>query len=522
MATNSRQSSRLAAKATAKALESQLPAPVATPVSAHSRKSRKQSEAQESRGNMEEGDTIAKSVAKTKTSGRKRVNQKVTKGKEATEAAKEAEIAETTTDATDVKKAAKKPKATKATRATKSAPVSKKIRTLKAKTNKALKSTNAETPTRKTKAAKKKISETITDAGPKKRSRGKKDIINDDTNINDEETIVKDKKTRASRKRKVSQDDEGNIAEQGGTSKKVQKLGGKNNSQEIVPTPQLVNRTDPCTVFPIEVWHQILRLLPLSAVAKISTVSKSWLDGSHSFPAWKIVCESNRELGQPAYKYRSFLALACSKSVFLCDKCYSFSHGKGSPSDIPLPIPNKDDDNSIWNLCLACRLDYYQRYPEPLHDDFNNDWQYSKITKTDSCSRYYLSETDLIGLYYQERPNPHYRRAFPMKLYDRQEVQKLALRLHGGWIGISAANNGVIRQRNAMCKLRDKTFAIRKPSSKKKNSNKTDSVQATSQSIQATKVVETTSQSSETSSQYEAVSHSVEAVETVVQPPLMQ
>ncbi|KAG0201245.1 hypothetical protein BGX28_005894 [Mortierella sp. GBA30] len=101
-----------------------------------------------------------------------------------------------------------------------------------------------------------------------------------------------------------------------------------------------INCSDPCAVLPTEIWHKILSRLPLSQVAKTSVLSKAWLDGARNWPMWQQICEKN-ELGCPKLKYKSYMAIVCANSYFICDNCYSHSTGRGAyvrPSEIPLKV----------------------------------------------------------------------------------------------------------------------------------------------------------------------------------------
>ncbi|KAI1302172.1 hypothetical protein EDD11_005637, partial [Mortierella claussenii] len=227
------------------------------------------------------------------------------------------------------------------------------------------------------------------------------------------------------------------------------------------PEDPPINWSDPCLLFPTEVWHQILSHLPLSQVAKIAGMSKAWLDGSRSFPLWRTICERHK-LGQPKIKYRSHMALVCSRSFWICDQCHSYTTGRGNASEIPLPVHRQDDYEVIWNLCHHCRLVYYRRFHEPLReieDDY--EWQANKITKTDACCTYHLSDDDLCGIYFEERCNPHYRSGYPMRLYNKYAIQKRALRVHAGWVGIDAFTDSICRKRRAAFKMREQNFKIR-------------------------------------------------------------
>ncbi|KAG0365246.1 hypothetical protein BC939DRAFT_502895 [Gamsiella multidivaricata] len=225
--------------------------------------------------------------------------------------------------------------------------------------------------------------------------------------------------------------------------------------------PQLqcpVNRSDPCSLFPTEVWHQILAILPLSQVAKISIVSKTWLDGSRLLPIWKTVCEKNR-LGEPKKKYRSHMALVCSKSYWICDRCQSYSNGKPRGSDLPLPIANQDDQGLVWMLCHSCREQYYDRWEEPLREGTDLcEHEEERITKTYAKSTYYIPEEKLDSMEYELRPNPHSWSAPPMRLYDTIDVQSCAVRYHAGWVGVEACQRRLAKKRSAASKERDTAF----------------------------------------------------------------
>ncbi|KAF9362256.1 hypothetical protein BGX34_006521 [Mortierella sp. NVP85] len=324
-------------------------------------------------------------------------------------------------------------------------------------------------------------------ATPKKRSRTtKKPAKAEDHDMKQADSTtetdpsMQGKKTRVTRKRvsvqKATEDDVNEGSGQGDTAPKPKraqtkstKAKGKmvNNAVAVAyQPPPVINPSDPCQVLPTELWHQILSLLPLSKVAGLSMVSKTWLDGTRTYPAWKSICEA-LNLGEPKLKYRSYMAMVCVRSFFICDKCHSSSNGRGRASEIPLPVANKDDHDFVWMLCHACRLEYYGRYPENVREaQVEHDWQMKRITKTSAQATYHLNDEDLYGLYFHERRNPHYRNAYPMKLYDRDEVQERALQVHAGWVGVDAFTNGIAKKRSAAFKAREdgfKTRVLKKP-----------------------------------------------------------
>ncbi|KAF8936853.1 hypothetical protein BGZ52_000676, partial [Haplosporangium bisporale] len=60
------------------------------------------------------------------------------------------------------------------------------------------------------------------------------------------------------------------------------------------------------------------------------------------------------------------MALVCSRSYFVCDRCLDYSTGKGLRSRIPLPVPLNYDVTNTWMLCHNCRREYYREHPERL------------------------------------------------------------------------------------------------------------------------------------------------------------
>ncbi|KAK3827952.1 MAG: hypothetical protein J3Q66DRAFT_321475 [Benniella sp.] len=327
-------------------------------------------------------------------------------------------------------------------------------------------------------------------ATPKKRSRTTKkpdvtakaedhDMKQADS-VTETDPSTQEKKTKATRKKRSAQqateDDMDEGSGQGdpkpkrAQTKSTKAKGKMVDNAVAVYQPPVINPSDPCQVLPTELWHQILSLLPLSKVAGLSMVSKTWLDGTRTYPAWKSICEALK-LGEPKIKFRSYMAMVCARSFFICDKCHSSSTGRGNASEIPLPVADKDDDDFVWMLCHACRLEYYGRYPENVREaQVDHDWQMKRITKTNAQGIYHLSDEDMYGLYYQERRNPHYRNAYPMKLYDRYEVQERALQVHAGWVGVDAFTNGIAKKRSAAFKARWeglKTKVHKKPQKEK-------------------------------------------------------
>ncbi|KAK3837327.1 MAG: hypothetical protein J3R72DRAFT_449727 [Linnemannia gamsii] len=114
---------------------------------------------------------------------------------------------------------------------------------------------------------------------------------------------------------------------------------------------------DPCLALPIEIWHYILSFLPLSVIAKIAVVSKTWLEGTGSHPFWKKASNKGG-LGEPDDVFKSWMSLVCANSYWVCEACLSTSKGETRLSHIPLPIDVSKVRDDTWMLCYGCRLNY--------------------------------------------------------------------------------------------------------------------------------------------------------------------
>ncbi|KAG0325445.1 hypothetical protein BG000_001797, partial [Podila horticola] len=230
----------------------------------------------------------------------------------------------------------------------------------------------------------------------------------------------------------------------------------------MAPVP--TNPQDPCSVFPTELWHAVLDYLPLSVVANTSIVSNTWLTAARTYNGWRIAAEKGG-MGTPKTKYKSWMALVCSHSDFVCDRCMGFSNGKGRASYIPLPVKMDDDDSVIWHMCWECRNRYYSHNPEPLRApcDPADTFTYEagkRITKGRSMGEYALKEEDLAPLPREQRRNPHVRSAPPMQLFDEATIQDKALDIHAGWVGVKAAAGNQLKKKRDSFKARDEANRV--------------------------------------------------------------
>ncbi|KAF9367367.1 hypothetical protein CPB97_005870 [Podila verticillata] len=242
-------------------------------------------------------------------------------------------------------------------------------------------------------------------------------------------------------------------------------------NRELIP----VNPHDPCSSFPTELWHAVLDFLPLSVIAATSVVSNTWLTAARTYHGWMTAAEKGK-MGSPKIKYKSWMALVCAHSYFVCDRCLDYSTGKGRASRVPLPVEvenNKNPVKSVWHLCWTCRNTYYTLHPEPLRKPCNpnepDTYDESKrITKGRSLGQYALKDEDLAPLPCRECRNPHVRSAAPMLLYDEVEVQETALDVHAGWVGVTAAAGDRLKKKREAFKKRQENNRVRVSTKPKK------------------------------------------------------
>ncbi|KAF9205389.1 hypothetical protein BGZ59_000508 [Podila verticillata] len=253
----------------------------------------------------------------------------------------------------------------------------------------------------------------------------------------------------------------------------------------LVPTYHAlvpINPSDPCSLFPTELWHTVLGHLPLSLIARTSSVSKAWLAGARSYRGWAIAAR-NGKMGTPKIKYKTFMALVCSRSYFVCDRCLDYSTGKGLRSRIPLPVPLNFDVTNTWMLCHNCRREYYREHPERLRPPCNPTdkttyMAHRRITKSAAMWVYWLDGCDLAMLHFNEYDNPFGARGHPMRVYDELAVQKQAYSVHAGWVGLDAAKANVAKRRRAAYKAREESNKARRMPKKEKNSKQPETPEA--------------------------------------------
>lgn len=223
------------------------------------------------------------------------------------------------------------------------------------------------------------------------------------------------------------------------------------------------------SIFPAEVLQHILLCLPLSKIARHSRISKAWLDAARVLSVWKEACKK-AELGKPRKKYRTHMALVCANSYWICERCMSFSKGREHYADLPLPVEDKGDDHLVWMLCLACRQEYFERHPEPLREDRVYRDEFAFVVQTKQLAphaifiNYALRGENLRGVPSTGREDTR------KQLFDRGAVQRRALEVHGGWVGIDACATNPGRKRAAVCNERAKECRLykKKPLTKKR------------------------------------------------------
>ncbi|KAG0349137.1 hypothetical protein BG005_011127 [Podila minutissima] len=256
-------------------------------------------------------------------------------------------------------------------------------------------------------------------------------------------------------------------------SKRKDKARAKDDDEDANEHARVpINPSDPCSLFPTELWHAVLDHLPLSQIARTSSVNNGWLTGARSYRGWAIAAAYGK-MGVPKIKYKTFMALVCSRSYFVCDLCLSYSTGKELRSRIPLAVQVNGDAANTWMLCHDCRREYYRRRPKWLRPPCNSKDKTTyvankKICKTDAMWDYWLDGSDLAGLQYNVYENPYSARGYPMCLFDERVIQKRAHNVHAGWVGLDGAKANVPKSRRAAFKLREESNKIRRMPKKEK------------------------------------------------------
>ncbi|KAF9120610.1 hypothetical protein BGW39_011239 [Mortierella sp. 14UC] len=228
-----------------------------------------------------------------------------------------------------------------------------------------------------------------------------------------------------------------------------------------------IKSSDPPVVLPVEIWHMILSFLPISTIARSSVVSKSWLEGSRSHPIWRRACETGG-LGGPNEVYKSWMALACAHSFWICELCLSISKGESRSSHIPLRASIDEPDHhdptlQKWMCCHACRLKYdvvkcegyeFGRiFPELNHDSWDC---FDGILSINYAQVYYALTLSELGTH-------NYSGSF----VGHEETETLAVKVHGGSAGVLAAYERLAQKRQVEFERRARAFRLARRSKTK-------------------------------------------------------
>ncbi|KAF9326461.1 hypothetical protein BG006_010124 [Podila minutissima] len=185
--------------------------------------------------------------------------------------------------------------------------------------------------------------------------------------------------------------------------KKRSRVVATNHVLQLVP----INKSDPCSVFPHELWDMVLDSLPMSYIVNMALVSKTWLAGNRGYHGFKMAALNGRL-------------------------------GKKAPSHIPIVIQLNGDPLETWALCHDCRNRHYRLHPEdprapcnPL-DPMTFIDNYT-IPKTIAMRKYALKPADLNYLQSFTQTSGHVATVF----YEC-EIQVQACQIHGGWVGLEA------------------------------------------------------------------------------------
>ncbi|KAF9183100.1 hypothetical protein BGZ50_004434 [Haplosporangium sp. Z 11] len=235
----------------------------------------------------------------------------------------------------------------------------------------------------------------------------------------------------------------------------------------------------PGTRLPVKVWTRICSFLYPSQVTRLSQVNKGlyevvaglylwswWFDRSHTSnsPLKPTLCLLP---GEPASK--SYMLYMCATSFVICEgclrRCDNVTHVKGRPVMMPLPVempvtrdnaqgePDnsdyEDDDNEeeedTWTvrLCLHCRIEHYQTYPEPIPDLMNNNF----LTKRVLREKYRLGQKTIQAI--KHRSQEHTSNG-AVVTYSEAAALKQARMAFGGDVGMDAVMHSFYQSMKVM------------------------------------------------------------------------
>ncbi|KAF9329052.1 hypothetical protein BG006_007878 [Podila minutissima] len=177
----------------------------------------------------------------------------------------------------------------------------------------------------------------------------------------------------------------------------------------------------------------ILDQLPMSTITIIASTCRDWSTGTRSYLGWQ---RATRCAKMDVPTGLSYVSITCRHSMFICDRCCGYTCGRKGHADVPVPV---NISGSIWRICLQCRIEHYDKYPQSLHG--------VGITMSESyaMSTYCLEDKDFAGLTKRCSETHHSNYPQPRFLLDSMEVIKQALKIHGGWCGIQAAQRNVLK-----------------------------------------------------------------------------
>ncbi|KAG0009987.1 hypothetical protein BGZ82_003737, partial [Podila clonocystis] len=253
---------------------------------------------------------------------------------------------------------------------------------------------------------------------------------------------------------------------------------------------ELINKSDPCSVFSHEIWNMVLDSFPMSHIVNLSLISKTWLASSRGYLGFKVAA-MNGQLGEPKVKYKNWMSLTCSKAEFVCEYCFGYFAGTKVASHIPIMIQLNGDPLETWALCQNCRNRHYRLHPEeprapcsPLDlQTYNGN---AVIHKTIAMRKYALKPADLDGIQYFKKTFGHVATVFL-----ERDIQVQACQIHGGWIGLEAMKAKVkayrlqlvkkkkIRYRQYMSMTKETAKSNHKPALEDKRPRSADTKQPT-------------------------------------------
>ncbi|KAF9916950.1 hypothetical protein BX616_002353 [Lobosporangium transversale] len=230
---------------------------------------------------------------------------------------------------------------------------------------------------------------------------------------------------------------------------------------------------------PNSLWVKICSYLYPSQLARLSQANKMLYKVVTGLSCWTL-WYNNRMHGLPKVTVQkipelmashNFMLYMCVLSLQLCEQCFRKCDGRRQPAGMtvmPLPVawqpssllpPQCTQDRKQhgdkghreqaqekqWTirLCLNCRKQHFEKYPEPLPEALMVAKATVYKTKREMRAAYHLGRRQFQKIKDRKSSGTAKNRGTPPVLYSEAEILRRAREMHGGDVGVQAFGNDV-------------------------------------------------------------------------------